>query len=204
MDSQWVVIIVVAIAIALGAAGAWVYLKTTKSRRLKARFGPEYDRTVERLHDRELAETELQERERRVKRFHIVPLPMEDRSRFRERWTAVQGHFVDDPKGAVQEAHKLVHEVMKKRGYPVTDFEQAAADLSVEYPTFVTHYRAASRIAEINRKGIAETEELRKALVYYRALFGELLETSQAEVKEEPRKKAGFQWKKLTRGGLRT
>lgn len=204
MDSQWTLIIIAVAVIVVAAIAAWFYVKTMKSRRLKTKFGPEYDRAVERLHDRELAETELQERERRVKRFHIVPLSMGDQNQFRKQWTAVQGHFVDDPKEAVQEAHQLVHEVMKIRGYPVADFEQAAADLSVEYPTLVSHYRAASRIAEINRKGIAETEELRKALVYYRALFGELLETSQTEVKGDPRKKAGFQWKKLTRGGLRT
>ncbi len=206
MDTQLMLVIGVAVLlIILVAAGAWTYAKKMSSRRLKAKFGPEYDQTVERLRNREVAETELQERERRVKRFHIMPLSMQDASQYREEWTAVQGRFVDDPKGAAEEAHQLVHEVMKKRGYPVTGFEQAAADLSVDYPTVVTHYRAASRIAENNRKGIAETEELRKALVYYRALFEELLETPQTELKEEPRRKARFHWKKVTRGGgLRT
>jgi hypothetical protein len=204
MDSQLMLIIgIAALLIILAAVGGWIYAKKHSSRRLKAKFGPEYDQTVERLRNRDLAETELQERERRVKRFHIVPLSLQDQSQYRERWNTVQGHFVDDPKGAAEEAHQLVHEVMKKRGYPVTGLEQAAADLSVEYPTLVTHYRAASRIAENSRKGIAETEELRRALVYYRALFGELLETSRTEVEEEPRRKPGLQWKKVTRGGLR-
>jgi hypothetical protein len=207
MDNQLMLIIGVAVlVIILAAAGAWAYAKIIRSRRLKAKFGPEYDQTVERLRNRELAETELQERERRVKRFHIVPLSMQDGSQYREKWTAVQSRFVDAPKGAVEEAHQLVHEVMKKRGYPVTGFEQVAADLSVEYPLVVTHYRAASRIAENSRKGIAETEELRQALVYYRALFEELLETTEAEFKAEPlpTSKGRFRLKKVIRGGLRT
>jgi hypothetical protein len=202
MDSQLIIIIGIAVLVAILAAAAGIYAKKMRSRRLKAKFGPEYDQTVERAHNREVAETELQERERRVKRFHIVPLSMQDSSRYREEWTAVQGRFVDDPKSAVEEAHQLVHKVMTKRGYPVTSFDQAAADLSVEYPRVVAHYRAASRIAENNRKGSAETEELRKALVYYRFLFEELLETPLP--KEEPRRKTGFQWKKITRGGLRS
>ncbi|HSE85559.1 MAG TPA: hypothetical protein VLJ79_05010 [Candidatus Binatia bacterium] len=204
MDSQLMIIIigVALVVIVLVAAGAWTYAKTMRSRRLKAKFGPEYGETVERLRNRELAERELEEREQRVKRFHIVPLSTQDRSQYREGWTAVQGRFVDDPKAAVEEAHQLVHEVMKNRGYPVTGFDQAAADLSVEYPTFVTHYRAASRIAANNRKGIADTEELRQALVNYRALFEELLEVPQTN--EQPRRKARFQFKKVARGGLRT
>jgi len=150
MDNQLMLIIGVAVlVIILAAAGAWAYAKIIRSRRLKAKFGPEYDQTVERLRNRELAETELQERERRVKRFHIVPLSMQDGSQYREKWTAVQSRFVDAPKGAVEEAHQLVHEVMKKRGYPVTGFEQVAADLSVEYPLVVTHYLAASRMLKI-------------------------------------------------------
>ena len=185
MDTQLMFIIgIVVLGLILAAVAVWVYAKTTRSRRLKAKFGPEYDQTVERLRNRELAETELQERERRVARFHIVPLTMQDSSQYRERWTALQGRFVDAPKSAVEEAHQLVHEVMQKRGYPVTNFEQVAADLSVEYPGVVTHYRAASRIADNSRKGIAKTEELRQALIDYRALFEELLENTETETKE--------------------
>jgi hypothetical protein len=201
MDNQLTLIIVVAMLVIIFAAvGAWVYTRSSRSRRLKAKFGPEYDQTVERLHNRELAETELQDRERRVKRFHIVRLSMQDASQYRERWAAVQAHFVDAPKEAVEEAHQLVHEVMKKRGYPVTGFEQDAADLSVEYPTIVTYYRAANRIAESNRKGVAETEELRQAVVDYRSLFEELLGTAEIEVKDKPSKNRS-RLEKIIRGG---
>jgi hypothetical protein len=204
MDNQLMLIIGIAIlVIILAAAGAWFYAKSIRSRRLKAKFGPEYNQTVERWHNRELAETELQERERRVKRFHIVPLSTKDASQYRERWAAVQAHFVDAPKEAVEESHQLVHEVMKKRGYPVTGFEQAAADLSVEYPTIVTYYRTASRIAENNRKGMAETEELRQAVIDYRALFEELLGTTEVQVKDKPlsTSKSRFRLRQIMRGG---
>jgi cbb3-type cytochrome oxidase subunit 3 len=207
MDSQLIVTIaIVVLVLILAAVIAWVYAKSTKSRRLKAKFGPEYDQTVERLRNRELAETELQERERRVARFDITTLSMQDRSQYRESWTVVQARFVDDPKAAVQEAHQLVHEVMQKRGYPVTNFEQVAADLSVKYPGVVTHYRAASRIADNSRRGIAKTEELRQALIDYRALFEELLENTDTEAKGAYQETSGgrFRSKKILRGGLRT
>jgi hypothetical protein len=185
MDTQLMLEVgIIVLVLILVAVGIWVYAKMTRSRRLKAKFGPEYDHTVARLRNRELAETELQERERRVEGFHIVPLSMQDDIQYRESWTAIQGYFVDDPKGAVEKADRLVHEVMKKRGYPVTNFEQVAADLSVEYPVVVTHYRAAWRIAENRRKGSAKTEELRQALVHYRALFEELLETTEGATVE--------------------
>ena len=149
---------------------------------------------------------ELQEHERRVKSFHIVPLSIQDVIQYRERWTATQGYFVDDPNGAVEKADKLVHEVMKKRGYPVTNFEQVAADLSVQYPAVVTHYRAASRIAESSRTGSAKTEELRQALVHYRALFEELLESKEgAAIEPTPENKDDdLRLKRRIRGGLHT
>jgi hypothetical protein len=176
MDTQLIVTIgIVLVVLILAGGGVWAYARSTRSRRLKAKFGPEYDQAVERLHNRELAETELQERERRVARLHIVPLSAQDSIQYRESWMAVQGHFVDDPKRAVEEGHQLVHEVMQKRGYPVKNFEQVAADLSVEYSEVISHYRAASRIADNSRRGTAKTEELRQALIHYRALFEELL-----------------------------
>jgi hypothetical protein len=204
MDTQLIVTIgIVVLVLILAGVAVWVYARTTRSRRLKAKFGPEYDQTVERFGNRELAETELQDRERRVKRFHIVRLSMQDASQYRERWATVQAHFVDAPKEAVEEAHQIVHEVMKKRGYPVTDFEQAAADLSVEYPAIVTYYRAAGCIAESNRKGLAQTEELRQAVVNYRSLFEELLGTAEGEVKAKtfPTSKSRSRLQKIIRGG---
>jgi len=176
MDSQFLVIVISALVILAIAAGAWIYAKKIKSQGLRKKFGPEYDQTVDRLRNREVAEAELQQRVKRVERFHIVPLSMHDCSAYQESWTQVQSRFVDDPSGAVEEANQLICEVMKKRGYPVTDFEQASADLSVDHPQVVANYRAASRIAEHNRRGGAETEELRQAFVYYRALFGDLME----------------------------
>lgn len=192
MDSQLVIIILAVVVIIAVAAGAWLYAKRMKSRRLRDKFGPEYDQTVERLRNRDVAEAELQAREKRVKRFHIVPLSEHDCSMYQESWTGVQGRFVDDPKGAVDEANLLICDVMKKRGYPVTDFEQAAADLSVDYPNVVSNYRAASRIAENNRRGVAETEELRQALVYYRALFAELLEEPVSRERARPGRKGNL------------
>src|SRR5215475_4038128 len=204
MDTQLMIVVgIIVLVLILVAVGIWAYAKMSRSRRLKAKFGPEYDHTVARLKNRELAETELQDRERRVKNFHIVRLSMQDDIQYRERWTATQGYFVDDPKGAVEKADKLVHELMKKRGYPVTNFEQVAADLSVEYPEVVTHYRAANRIAENSRHGNARTEELRQALVHYRALFEELLETKEGATIEPTREnKDDFRLKRQIRGGL--
>jgi hypothetical protein len=190
------------------AAGAWIYARKIKSRRLKRKFGPEYDQTVEQLKNREVAEAELRRREKRVERFHIVPLSSQDRSAYQESWIAVQSRFVDDPKGAVEEANQLIAEVMKKRGYPLTDFEQAAADLSVDHPAVVANYRAASRIAEHNRVGGADTEELRQAFVHYRALFGDLLENreSQPDSTRPYLQKKGIKspFRKIQGGGLRT
>jgi len=206
MDTQLMLVVgIIVLVLILVTVCFWAYAKMTRSRRLKAKFGPEYDHTVARLRNRELAETELQERERRVERFHIVPLSMQDNIQYRESWTATQGYFVDDPKGAVEKADRLVHDVMKKRGYPVTNFEQVTADLSVEYPAVVTHYRAGCRIAENGRKGSAKTEELRQALVHYRALFEELLESKEGAMLEPtPEDKDDFRLKKRIRGGLHT
>ena len=209
MDSQFLVIVISVLVIIAIAAAAWIYAKKTKSQRLQRKFGPEYDQTVERLRNREVAEAELQQREKRVERFHIVPLSMQDSSAYQESWTAVQSRFVDDPSGAVEEANQLISEVMKKRGYPVTDFEQGAADLSVDHPAVVTNYRAASRIAEHNRRGGAETEELRQAFVHYRVLFDDLLESRESHPKTRPflrgdRNANRTQSSKINRGGLRT
>lgn len=180
-------IVVVAVAIIAIVAAAWFYYQLHNSRRLRQRFGPEYDRTVERLSDREAAEKELNEREKRVTRFNIVTLSADDRRRYESRWTEVQAQFVDNPKSAASDANFLIQEVMRKRGYPVSDFEQAAADLSVEHPVVVENYRVAYSIAERNQRGAADTEELRRAFVSYRALFEELLRTDAPREEAKPR-----------------
>jgi FtsZ-interacting cell division protein ZipA len=212
MDSQTLLIIAITVVVcALIAVGVWLAVDKARSRRLREQFGPEYDHEVQRMQDRNLAETELQNREQRVRKYRIVPLSSQDRAHYRETWAAVQNRFVDDPKSAVQEGHKQIFEVMEKRGYPVSNFEQAAADLSVDYPELVENYRAASSIAERNRAGEAGTEELRQALVHYRALFTELLE-APAQPSEKTKamptaRRGGFHFrgfKKGSRGGLRT
>lgn len=210
MDSQTLIIVGVTIAIcALIGTGVWIAVNKARSQRLREHFGPEYDHVVQRTHNRGQAEAELQRREDRVKGYRIVALSAQDRASYREAWAAVQNRFVDNPQDAVKEGHGLIFEVMDKRGYPVTNFEQAAADLSVDYSTVVSNYRAASAIAARNRTGEAGTEELRQALVHYRALFHELLETPTASVAKSqamPRRVgAGFGgFKKSSRGGLRS
>jgi hypothetical protein len=168
--------VLLAIAVIAIVAGVWFYYQRTSSKRLQERFGPEYDRTVERLNNRDDAEKELRAREARVTRFKIAALSKEDSRRYHDKWIAVQAQFVDEPKVAVSEANFLIQEVMRRRGYPVSDFEQSAADLSVEHPVVVENYRAAYAIAERNKRGAADTEELRRAFVSYRALFGDLLD----------------------------
>ncbi len=126
MDSQTLMIVAITVVIcALIAVGAWIALDRARSRRLREHFGPEYDHVVHRMQNRNLAEAELQSREQRVKKFRIVPLSSQDRAHYRETWAAVQNRFVDDPQGAVKEGHGQIFEVMEKRGYPVTNFEQA-------------------------------------------------------------------------------
>ena len=159
---------------------AWSYAqnKRRQSRRLQQRFGPEYEHTVNEFGDRAKAEAELAAREKRVERLNVTQLTPADAARFAQAWNALQARFVDDPKAAVAQADRLVHELMTKRGYPMGDFERRAADISVDYPEVVANYRAARAVALRDERGQASTEELRKAVVHYRALFQELLEVS--------------------------
>lgn len=144
------------------------------SERLQQRFGPEYDRTVAEAGDERTAEKELVARERKRKKLDIRPLTPEALSHYTGRWQTVQTAFVDDPSSALGDAEQLVTEVMLERGYPVEDFEQQAADISVDHPTVVENYRAAHGI---HQSGNVGTEEQRQAFVHYRALFAKLLET---------------------------
>ena len=160
-------------------AGAWLVareLRRRQSVRLRQRFGPEYARVTAERGDRTKAEAELLAREKRVERLKLVALTAEDAARFSRAWSALQTRFVDNPRDAVVEADRLVRELMVKRGYPMVDFERRAADISVEYPTVVEAYRSARAIAVRDQQGQASTEDLRKAVVYYRTLFDELLE----------------------------
>lgn len=143
---------------------------------LREHFGPEYDRAIASHGDRSRAERELVARQKRLDQLDIRPLSAEQRERFGASWASVQQRFVDDPRGAVSEADSLVKEVMRARGYPMGDFEQRVADLSVEHASTVDHYRAARTIARSNADGQAATEDLRQAMVHYRALFTDLLQ----------------------------
>ena len=183
MDNPLVLVLAVAL-VAVIAVAVWLYTQKRRTEQLRTSFGPEYDRAVREQHDTGKAEQVLEERKERVERLHIRPLSEQDRERFAERWRSVQAQFVDDPKGATTEADRLVGEVMQARGYPVGDFEQRAADVSVNHPRVVEHYRAAHGIAQRQERGEAETEDLRQAMVHYRALFEDLLETETPAPKE--------------------
>jgi hypothetical protein len=143
---------------------------------LKQRFGREYERAVQEYGSVEKAERALLGREKRVHHLKLHPLRDSAREQFAADWRAVQARFVDDPSGAVHDANELIDAVMRARGYPIEEFDQRVADLSVEHGNVVQHYRAARVLADANREGRANTEELRQALVHYRALFADLLD----------------------------
>jgi hypothetical protein len=170
-------LIIVAVVVVIAAlALAWVYAAQRRRRHLRDRFGPEYQRTVEDVGSTKRAEAVLAEREKRVSSYHMRELSAEERGRFSDAWRRVQAKFVDDPAGAVSEADLLVTDVMTARGYPMTDFDRRSEDLTVEHPNVVHHYRNAHDIAVRHSRNAASTEDLRQALVHYRALFADLLE----------------------------
>ena len=172
----WVVIIVAAVIIIAGLALS--ALRARRSRELRGRFGPEYDRVAADAPSKRQAEAELKSRAERHDELDLRPLDPGDRDRYHARWQDVQAQFVDDPDGAVQGADSLIQEVMRKRGYPVDDFDTRAADLSVDHPDVVENYRAAHAIAVAHERGKAGTDELRKAVQHYRSLFDALVEDS--------------------------
>lgn len=162
--------------VAVLALVVWQALARRRTATLKGRFGPEYDRAVGSADNRREAEAELQAREERRRQLEIRPLSQASRDRHRETWGAVQAQFVDDPRAAVAGADSLIRSVMAERGYPVEDFEQRAADVSVDHPQVVENYRKGHRLAEASADGSDSTEDLRQAMRHYRALFDELVE----------------------------
>ena len=188
IDTQTWIILAGVVVLALIAVTAWFFYQKKQSHRLQQRFGPEYRRTVDELGSRTKAESELKAREKRVEGLNLVPLAPSEAARFSQAWKVLQGRFVDNPKGVVVQADQLVRELMLKRGYPMGDFECRAADISVDHPAVVDNYRAAQAIAVRDERGEANTEELRKAVVHYRALFDELLEVREAKQEVMPAK----------------
>jgi FtsZ-interacting cell division protein ZipA len=168
-------IILIAIVLIGLIVGVWLAIKAKRTKELRSRFGPEYQRAVRSQGDTGAAEKVLHQREQRVSSLKIVPLDEDQRSRFADKWEREQAHFVDQPREAVEAADRLVAEVMKARGYPVSDFEQRVADVSVDHPVVVENYRIAHDIAVRDSREPISTEELRNAMLHYRALFADLL-----------------------------
>lgn len=177
-----VAIIVAIIVLVVGAI--IVFVQRRRTEKLRTRFGPEYERSIAESGDRRRAEAQLEKRAERVEKYHLRPLGAEDRSRFTEQWDRVQAHFVDAPAGAVAEADQLLGDIMATCGYPMGDFEQRAADISVDHPVVVQNYRAAHDIAIRQAKGQATTEDLRRAMIHYRALFEDIVYDRKEAVKD--------------------
>ncbi len=175
MNTVTTIVIAVIVIAAIGGVG-WYVWQRRRSEALAGRYGPEYQRVVKETGGRRRGEAELERREERVEHLDIQPLTARQQADYQQQWRATQARFVDDPEGAIVDADRLVEDVMKTRGYPVSDFDQRAADLSVHHPRVVDNYRAARDIARRQRSGNATTEDLRRAMVHYRELFEDLLE----------------------------
>ena len=176
LNTTQIALIVAFVVVIVAVASVVVMLRKRRTRRLQTKFGgAEYDRAVEKDGGRRRAEAALEGRAQRVEKFHVRPLGVGDRARFVESWRGVQSRFVDGPAGAVSEADQLLGDVVSTRGYPVSDFEQRAADISVDHPLVLANYRTAHEIALRQTRGQASTEELRQAMVHYRTLFEELI-----------------------------
>src|SRR5271156_4526178 len=171
---QWALIFAVVVVV-VGGIAAMLYMRKRRTARLRGQFGgPEYARAVQEGGSQRRAEAKLEKRAERVESFHIRELAPADHARFVESWGKIQSRFVDSPGGAVTEADQLLGDVMLTRGYPVSDFEQRAADISVDHPLVMENYRAAHQSALRQTRGQASTEDLRQAMIHYRTLFEEL------------------------------
>lgn len=182
MDTSTLLMVVVAVIVVVAVLFALMTIgRKRRTAGLKEQFGPEYEHAVNEYGDSQKAEEQLKARQKRVAAFDIHPLPAGERERFAEQWKQTQAEFVDAPDKAVAKADRLVKQVMQQRGYPVGDFEQQAADVSVDHPDVVTHYRTAHDIALKQDTGQTSTEDLRQAMVHYRALFEDLLQMDMVE-----------------------
>lgn len=182
MNATYTIIAVVLVLVIIGAIMGVNFSRHQHSKRLQDQFGPEYDHTVQTLGGEKKANTELEDRKKHIESLDIHSLSGGYRQRYLTDWAEVQSKFVDEPGQAIVEADRLIMEVMQLSGYPVSDFEQRAADISVTHPALVSNYRAARVIALKNEQHQADTEELRQAMIFYRSLFEELLATEDAVV----------------------
>lgn len=173
--AQIAIIIAVVVMLAVGI-GIWLFARKRRTEGLRTQFGSaEYSRTLKEGGSRQKAEAALDKRAERVESFHIRPLSASDRARFVESWGRVQARFVDGPGSAITDADQLIGDVMSTRGYPVSDFEQRVADVSVDHPLVVENYRVAHQSALRQYQGKASTEDLRQAMIHFRTLFEELV-----------------------------
>ncbi len=173
---SWVWMLIAIAVVVVLAVVVWQALARRRTGRLQEQFGPEYERTLGSADSKRDAEAELQAREERRQQLDIQPLSQAARDRYLQSWQNVQSQFVDDPHGAVATADSLIRSVMTERGYPVEDFEQRAADISVDHPQVVDNYRRGHRLAQESADGRDSTENLRQAMRHYRALFDELVD----------------------------
>jgi len=184
-----IAIVVAIVIVVVAAIVIWsVMRQREKSKELRTRFGPEYEHAVQEYGGEREAEKALETRTERVQQLNIRELSSDERAHYARAWEDVQRQFVDDPERALNRADELVLEAMQKRGYPMGEFDQRAADISVDHPQVVEHYRVAHQIAGRAQRGEAPTEELRQAMVHYRALFQELAESSQVTAGPEVRR----------------
>jgi hypothetical protein len=179
-DTTTLIVVVIAFLV-IGGLLAMAAVRFQRSRRLRERFGPEYERLVDEAGDKRKAESELQARLAHVEALDIHPLMADEIDRFSLEWQSTQAEFVDEPLASLQKSDRLIREVMKTRGYPVEDFEQRAADISVDYPDLVTEYRGLHMIARKQADDEVSTEEMRQAMVHGRALFEELVRPEAPE-----------------------
>jgi len=177
MNTTNLIIAILVIVIVGVILGLIFFSRRKRSNRFQDKYGPEYNRTVKTMGTEKKAQSEMNERQKHVETLNIRPLTISEREGYLANWTAIQAKFFDHPGQAIVDADHLIMEVMQKRAYPVSDFEQRAADISVRYPALVSNYRLARAIAIKNEDGKADPEELKQAMIYYRSLFDELLKT---------------------------
>jgi hypothetical protein len=181
MNTVLPIIAVVVVVVIVGAILALIFSRRQRSGQFQEKYGAEYDRTVKAAGSEKKAQTELNERRKHVETLNIRPLSTSERDRYLAEWTNIRAKFVDQPGKATVEADRMIMEVMQLRAYPVSDFEQRAADISVNYPALVSNYRAAREIAIKNEHHQASTEELRQAMVYYSSLVDELIKSEMVD-----------------------